>query len=286
MSNVESTQAGDNSNEKTNLSFRCNICGSQSISKITKRIDDIEVCFCQTCGMGSIFPIPDDLSIFYEDGYYSGTLDKSEGYSDYEEMAEHGVSWAAAMVQSFTKSGMALDIGCANGYLLRKLGPQFSCHGIEMNKEAADKATEYGVEIIGNDLFDPSIQRSYAESFDVITSIATFEHLRDFRGGVLASMKLLKRDGVLIFEVPLISTKHDNSTWFSSSLEHVYYPTISGINHLFSNVLKLPALGKEIYIDRYASTYIGVVTWDEQTLARVRPIWEEIVSSKSTSITP
>ena len=73
------------------------------------------------------------------------------------------------------------------------------------------------------------------------------------------SLALLKDDGVLLFEVPLLSKSHDNKIWFTSSLEHVYYPTERGIRRLIAEEFGLRLVGCEIHVRDYASTYVGIV---------------------------
>jgi hypothetical protein len=71
-----------------------------------------------------------------------------------------------------------------------------------------------------------------AGPFDIITSIATFEHVLDFRGVVAACLRQLAPSGVLLFEVPLISATRDDKHWYHGSYEHIFYLTISGLDRL------------------------------------------------------
>jgi glycosyltransferase involved in cell wall biosynthesis/SAM-dependent methyltransferase len=255
--------------------FICNICGSRETSRSEHRSDGVTVLFCADCDMGVIHPIPDDLSHFYEGDYYNGGKASKDGYSDYETMAEHGVSWAAAIVDAIGKSGDILDIGCADGYLLRRLQLPMRLSGIEVNEEAAAKAREAGVDVISDDLFDDEMLAKFASHFDVVMSIATFEHLKDFKGGIEAALSLAKEGGYLLFEVPLMSEVNDNSVWLNSSLEHVYYPTVRAMEYLFTSVPDFTLLGAEIEVQGYASTYVGLVARDVSPLVGT---WEEIVS--------
>jgi glycosyltransferase involved in cell wall biosynthesis/SAM-dependent methyltransferase len=222
--------------------------------------------------MGAISPIPDDLSLFYGDNYYGigGQNLSSVGYSDYSYTAEHGVSWAAALVKLLRPDGgRVLDVGCADGHLLAKLGPNYAVFGIEANEAAGRIATQHGVAVLGRDLLDAGIIRHYTHSFDVITAIAVFEHLRDIRSGLENVLHLLRDDGVLLFEVPLVSTTHDNTVWFNSSLEHVWYPSEQGLKWLVQTELEVQLLGVELHIKNYGSNYVGLIfrkTADERTL--------------------
>lgn len=264
---------------KNNNRLNCNICGKITpVSKSETRVDDILVLFCKICGMGVIDPIPNDLNKFYADDYYNKIDSKVDGYSNYEDTAEHGTLWAAALLDALNLDRKnILDIGCANGYLLSKLSEKYKKFGIEMNRDAALEAQNSGVNIIANDLFDVKIEKSYENYFDIVTSIATFEHLADFRGGIETSLSFLKADGILLFEVPLISEVTSNNIWYSSSLEHVFYPTEAGLTFLFEKKLKVPFVGTSVYVEGFGSTYIGMVALNENVLQLHREKWLRIV---------
>jgi SAM-dependent methyltransferase len=258
------------------LSFRCSVCGGERVAETVARADGRTVAFCATCGMGALHPVPDDLLAIYLGDYYRASAGSTVGYADYETMAEHGVAWAGAIIQALGLGGAILDIGCANGQLLRKLCPPLQPFGIETNPQAAEQARSAGVTVIGADLLDGEMAARHTGDFDAVTSIATFEHLRDFRGGVANALAMLKKDGLLLFEVPLISADQNNATWYSSSLEHVFYPTVAAIEYLFRTSLAAPLLGRELCIAGYASTYIGIAAHDEAVLLRHRAPWERI----------
>jgi glycosyltransferase involved in cell wall biosynthesis/SAM-dependent methyltransferase len=212
--------------------------------------------------MGVIVPIPDDLLALYGYDYYGigKPSGRGQGYSDYTYTAEHGVGWAAAMVKLFRPAGgRVLDIGCADGHLLTKLGPDYAIFGIEANEATGRLATEHGVVVLGRDLVDPVLVEAHASSFDVITAIAVFEHLRDIHSGMQTALRLLRDDGVLLFEVPLMSEVHDNTVWLTSSLEHVWYPTEKSLRQLVQGELGAQLVGAEVFVTGYASTYVGLV---------------------------
>lgn len=252
----------------------CNICGYDQFSVVDKRSDGRTVLGCQRCRMGILKEIPDDLSVFYEDSYYVG--DDTVGYQQYELMAEHGTAWAAALVECLKPSGSILDIGCVDGALLKRLGEQYCQFGIEVNESMASRAEAFGVQIIAHDIFSKEIPHKYSKKFDIVTSIAVFEHLRDFRRGVEICLSILKDDGVLLFEVPLISETNENKVWFSTSLEHVYYPTISGLKRLFEVELGLDLVGGEVFVRDYASTFVGIVSKSSEVTAEAAKLYDRL----------
>jgi len=253
------------------LEFHCNVCGSTVISKEIRRGDGHAVLFCADCGMGAVSDPPETTDGFYEDGYYGTAAAGAPGYSDYAFTAEHGLLWCRLIIESLAPpGGRILDVGCADGFLLDRLSGQYHRFGIEVNAAAAEKAAARGITMIANDVSDPRLTSGTWGKFDVITSIATFEHVLDFRDAIRICLDVLAPAGLLLFEVPLISDHRDNSDWFQSSYEHIYYPTVSGLSRLFGAFPGIYHMGFETDIKGYGSTYIGVATRDAAIFARAQ----------------
>lgn len=237
----------------------------------------MEIKQCTYCGLGVVASLPERTDEYYDDDYYVGG--GSSGYEDYSFMAEHGLGWAAALVQLLTDHGKILDIGCADGYLLNKFTTAFDKSGIEVNAKAAGQAQDKGIRLLGNDLLDPQLIQDHRSEFDVVTSIAVFEHLLDFRGGFSTALKLLKDDGFMLFEVPVMSAEGSNVAWMNSSFEHIYYPTEGSIRYIVETELGCHLAGAEVPIKDYASTYIGIVTRNAEQAERIGAIFEVLMDA-------
>jgi hypothetical protein len=98
----------------------------------------------------------------------------------------------------------------------------------------------------------------------VALAIAVFEHIPSFTGAFEAALGLIRSDGLLLFEVPLIRTKND--IWFRSSLEHLHYPTERSLKYLFDNVLGLPLVGATIEVENYGCVYVGLTSGSTEVL--------------------
>ena len=213
--------------------------------------------------MGTLADLPATTSAFYDDGYYGRGPTGGNGYVDYEVTAEHGLLWTKLVVEMLAPAGGAvLDIGCADGSLLRRLVGAYRRFGIEVNPAAAERATASGVTIIGSDILDAEVTKSHIGAIDMITAIATYEHVMDFKAAFGASLAMLAPRGVLIYEVPLISETRDNTQWYTSSYEHIYYPTVQGLTYLSSCFPEFHFTGFETDIAGFGSTYIGMATRD------------------------
>lgn len=245
---------------------------------MARRKDKVAVLRCEDCGLGVIEAIPDDLGVYYDDAYY-GSTDGAVGYNDYQLMAEHGLSWAAELVCRLKEGGTILDIGCADGSLLKRLPSTFDLHGIEVNERMIQRAEDANINILGRDLLEPRILDEYAGQFDCVTAIAVFEHLRDFSRGIQTALSLLKPDGILLFEVPYISETHENRVWFESSLEHVFYPSRDSLGRLIKR-LGFRLVGGEIYIQEFASNFIGVVFGDGASADHIKDLFTIVTGTE------
>ncbi len=230
---------------------------------------------CIQCGLGVVAQKPKSTAHYYGDGYYAAG--GATGYDDYGFMAEHGLGWAAALVKLLRSEGRILDVGCADGYLLQKFGARFEKFGIEVNPRAAQQAASSGVRVLGNDLLDPSFLENHRSTFDIVTAIAVFEHLLDFRQGFSIAVEALKPDGILLFEVPVMSATGSNDAWMQGSFEHIYYPSENALRHIVETVLGCELVGAELAIRGYASTYIGLVSKDGAQSARMREVFERVM---------
>jgi glycosyltransferase involved in cell wall biosynthesis/SAM-dependent methyltransferase len=250
----------------------CIVCGSASVAHTVERGDGRHVVFCGSCGMGRLLESPAATDLFYDDDYYGRGGAGGPGYADYAFTAEHTLLWATIIVERFLPRphGRILDIGCADGFLLRELPDDSARFGIEVNQDAARQAKSAGIDIIGSDILDPDLPERYAGAFDVITAIATFEHVLDIKQAFHNSLAMLADRGALIFEVPLISDVRDNTDWYTSSYEHISYPTVRSLERIFSSFPSYQFTGFEAAIAGFGSTYIGLASKDAEIMKECR----------------
>jgi glycosyltransferase involved in cell wall biosynthesis len=169
--------------------------------------------------------------------------------------------------------------------LLRRLPDTFERYGIEVNERMAERAAAHGVQMLGRDLIDPCIGRDYRGFFDMVTAIAVFEHLADLSRGMAVAIDLLKQDGVLLFELPYISADHDNSIWFETSLEHVFYPSRDSVRRLIEGELGAHLVGRELHIRDFASNYVGIVVRDFALATRLQRLFDRVTGYGAVPMT-
>jgi SAM-dependent methyltransferase len=221
--------------------------------------------------MGVLERLPTSTERFYADGYYGGEQTGNDTcgthYANYDLTAEHTLLWARLMVEAMLpRGGRILDVGCANGFLLRRLNGRFQRFGIEVNAKAAAEAAANGVTIISSDVADPRVMG--CEPFHSITALAVLEHVLDIRAAVAVCLDLLTPRGFLLYEVPLMSEVADNKDWVNGSYEHIYYPTTGGLEALFGSFPGVSHAGFETDIKGFSASYIGLATRDFDTFDR------------------
>jgi SAM-dependent methyltransferase len=269
----------------TRFDSACNVCGSSNFRIVAERSDGIPVAVCSKCGHGVAQSVPEDVRALYDDHYFASAEDSRQGYTDYAYTAEHGIAWAAALIRFLRPEGRLLDIGCADGLLLRKLGSAYQRFGIELNPRMAEECRRSGVEIIASDLIAGNLTK-YAESFDLIAAIAVFEHIPDFRGAFETALALLGPNGLLLFEVPIISASGGSDMWFRSSLEHIHYPSEGSLQYLFRDVLNLQLVGAVVPIKDFACTYIGLTSKSGSVIEAAGQRLERLFQGRPADLLP
>ena len=241
----------------------CIVCGAREFIPFGQRTDGVHVLQCARCGHGIVEQFQENVESLYADDYFSAPPDSAIGYQEYAQTAEHAIAWAPSLLRILKPRGKVLDIGCANGLALQLLGKGYDCFGIELNESMAQEARRSGVQMIAHDLLDSSVEQRYAGWFDAALAIAVFEHIPDFKEAFRTATALLKPDGILIFEVPVVQVAGD--IWYRSSLEHLHYPTKSSIEYLFREILHLPLTGTVVDVQDFGCTYIGLTSPDAET---------------------
>ena len=159
---------------------------------------------CLHCGGSYLFPQPSPLEVaehFQEDCADEKYLERK-----FELNRKKVLSRVAAYIQRDLSGGAILDVGCATGLFLARFfnGPTWLRSGLELTPTAAEKAAARGVHVFCGDIH----QAQYAaNSFDIITILDAFYYFPDPRRELAGLRRVLKRDGLLIVELPLATTR-------------------------------------------------------------------------------
>ena len=153
--------------------------------------DGKKIIRCDRCGYAHVVPMysEKELEKFYEDIYVEST----PSFTWHEKVLN---------IKKWKKPGRVLDIGCWEGKQLeffRKEG--WECAGTELNKRAAGTAASKGIEVHQLSIKD-FFARFKGHKWDVINAAYILEHIPDPRAFLLKLKKNLKKEGVVIVEVP------------------------------------------------------------------------------------
>jgi len=111
----------------------------------------------------------------------------------------------------FSKSKIVLDVACGTGYgsqIISKQGRATRIIGIDISKKSIKYAKKNYQEKNINFLIDDAqtLNSQKDNSFDLIISFETIEHIKSSEDFIKQTKRLLKKDGVLIISTPNTNT--------------------------------------------------------------------------------
>jgi len=182
---------------------KCILCSNTDRTLLFQQ-DEWTVFKCSGCGLGFLSPRPTaiELGRYYERGYFDSHYDKGLK-KDSPEMNKrlsqerHRISF----FRSLKPGGRILDIGCGMGYFLYACSLRgYDAEGMDISDDStAYIRSELGLKV----KTDAAGTVDYEEgSFDVITMWHFLEHCHDPREYLSSAWRWLKKDGILVVDVP------------------------------------------------------------------------------------
>jgi 2-polyprenyl-3-methyl-5-hydroxy-6-metoxy-1,4-benzoquinol methylase len=202
-----------------NLSFEfvpCNLCGREQFDVYLTRKDlnlfipgDFRLVHCSNCGLVYLNPRPsiESLTEIYPQQYdqYVGT--RRQDHSILARLdREYGLKKRVRNILHYKQSGRLLDIGCATGDFLDVMQevPGWDVYGVEPSAYASEYArAKLGLRVKTGYLEEEDFEKEY---FDAVTMWNVLEHLADPLNTLKMVHKLLKPDGMLIFNTPSLDS--------------------------------------------------------------------------------
>jgi SAM-dependent methyltransferase len=158
-------------------------------------------------------PSRKDLSNLYSEAYFEDQYDRGVEPNTPEFQKKLSLKTShVRFFRSIKPKGRVLDIGCGNGYFLAACEEKgYEVQGIDVSPWAAQYAShKLGLlvdtgEVEGMDL--------PPQSFDIVTMWHFLEHTHDPNRVLSRARSWLKRDGILIVEVPNYEGTDARKTW-------------------------------------------------------------------------
>jgi SAM-dependent methyltransferase len=213
-------------------SLRCPLCSGLEQRNLSE-YKGIFLRMCLNCGGSYVFPQPSptDLVAHFHNDHFP--TDEKDLVCDFEMNRENVLSHIADYIQRRRRRGKILDVGCATGLFLARFfqTPNWETSGVELAPIAAEKAAEKGVRVYRGDIHQAQFSES---SFDVITVLDAFYYFRDPGRELAEFRRVLARDGLLVLELPLATSR----IWRTSRplgrlLSGTRRPLLQTSDHLF-----------------------------------------------------
>ena len=191
---------------KDNINFQCDFCSSHTyrIKKSLNRRLGIEhskfnVVKCSDCGLISLYPIPDESNFA---AIYADYAIKKERLS-VESKRINIYNHKLEKLKKYNVGTNLLDIGAGLGTFIKCAKEYgYDAIGIEYEKDQCELAREiYGINLI-NLRFEDAYENLSKNSFDIINLHHVLEHVISPKKVLGMINHLLKKNGVLLIEVP------------------------------------------------------------------------------------
>lgn len=217
----------------------CPVCGGEYSAVHVNRYKRL-IAACRRCGHHFVAnPWPElEVAGFYQGFEYFSKNYEHQGVYSLEEDAQWAgwVGHRMHQLETFCLSqlpGGQLDIleqGCLEGRVLSVLSERgHRIVGCDVNAQVAQAGREhFGIDIRIGSIetcgFEP-------ESFDLIYSFHTLEHLRDPILNLAATKVLLKPGGMVFFEIPLNETAYENR-------DHLHFFSLDSVSRVMNSLFK------------------------------------------------
>jgi len=242
----------------------CALCSSNETqvledkTRLLRLPEPFKVVRCSRCGL--VYMNPRDLRAeTYERSYYEGW-----NYIKYEEGRSRAyyVDKYFRLENLLPYRGAVLDLGCGGGHFLN-VGKQRGWRVFGM--ETSDWAIGYAKKRFGLDIVKACAEAPpfTTDSFDVVVFHHVLEHFAD-PGATLDRIRcLIKKDGILLVEVPnefndllfLVSGEWGRRRYYPSPgpvFHHVYFFTCQTITRLLENhgfsVIYISTMNRKLFL--------------------------------------
>lgn len=204
---------------------------------VSKPYPSVRIWQCQKCSHHYASPVisPEKLSEYYSQ-LNSIFYSRAEQRTDDPLEREHQITFE--QVSSYMQPGRVLEIGCGQGFLLRRFADNgWEAHGVEPSRIASEFARDtLGLPVKSEFLTTEHYDR---HSFDLIMLFDVVEHLTSMDGMMDLIKHYLKPNGMLVFgtgNINSINAKLNGKTWaYFGAWEHVSFFSPLSVEFLLDN---------------------------------------------------
>jgi len=272
----------------------CCLCGNlifidtwTNVSNTSGRVDNYKVVACAGCGLMVTSPPPKGDMV--DQAYSSGVYARAGGRLGV--MLDGFLSMLhrsrLRLLQRVTKGRFILDVGCGKGRFVSVAGKQgWVSVGYEQSKSQADSARDsFNINVVSGISLTNEVG---GQRFDAITSWHVLEHVPDPRTFVQEMVALLKPEGVLVLEVPNVTSwqaRIGRGLWFHADIpRHLHHFRLDDLRAILNaqnlTILKTRTSSLELGAFGMLQTMLNRVGFPPNLLfrwlKRVEPTWSLI----------
>ena len=188
--------------------------------------------FCTPCGMFQLMEQPQPEKMFHEQyAFYSSTSRYMQRH--FESLAHSAISGVLAG----RDDPFVVELGSNDGIMLRHFRERGIRHlGVEPSANVADVARQQGISTISA-FFERKLADDIAVEHggaDAILAANVMCHIPDLPGVAAGVQRLLKRDGVFIFEDPYLGDMITKTSYDQIYDEHVFIFSATSVRRAFA----------------------------------------------------
>ncbi len=190
----------------------------------------LKVLICNQCWLVQTEDTVSAEAIFHEDYAYFSSCSKS--------WLKHAKDHVNNLISRFSlnQNSTFCEIASNDGYLLQYVKAKgIPCYGIEPTQATASKAISLGIETL-TEFFDVELAEQLAQSgksADLIVANNVLAHVPNINNFVSAFSRLLKADGVAVFEFPHLLNLVNSHQFDTIYHEHFSYLSLTSVSSLF-----------------------------------------------------
>ena len=191
---------------------------------------ELKVGFCDTCKMVQLIEQPDREMMFHQHyAFFSSTSVR---------MADHFKRFALGVMDRLdpARDPFVVEIGSNDGIMLRHFAQKGIRHlGVEPSENVARVAREQGIQTLCR-FFDGDLAQEITERHgpaDAVIAANVMCHIPYLNSVAEGIRRVLKPDGLLIFEDPYLADIIAKTSYDQIYDEHAFYFSATSVRHLF-----------------------------------------------------